>query len=90
MTGIEISDRDAEYLTIRVDGVPMRQRVRDWWESQCSASAPLDPYAVWTIRKRYIKEGVPAPALAENFGVSIRTIHRVVAGDTYKHIGFPE
>jgi hypothetical protein len=49
------------------------------------SNASLDADAVRQIRERYIPRNNVA-ALAEEFGITKRTVHRVVSGQHWKHV----
>lgn len=56
---------------------------RDYWKGKRSPNATLDAVTVNEIRKAYSLGGVSWQALSKRFGVSKRTIGRIVNGESY-------
>jgi hypothetical protein len=62
----------------------------DYWKGKRSPSAVLDDSQVALIRKEYAKGGKSWSKIGKEFGVSKRTIGRILSGETYKVMPLPE
>lgn len=63
--------------------------VREFWHATTKFSG-LDPLTVWEIRLRYHIYGESTKSLAERYVFSDRHVYRIVTGECYQHLPFPD